>query len=78
MDLYARRRLEKQQNFLVDVGKALEESLDYETNIQNLNRLLMPDFAAWSLTYGLGIEEVPHVRVLSHEDPAKRTALTSP
>src|SRR4029077_17072614 len=47
-DITERRRIEKEQQFLAEVGVALSASLDYEQTLATVARLLVQDVADWS------------------------------
>jgi PAS domain S-box-containing protein len=71
-DITERKLLEQRQRFLVEAGKVLSSSLDYEVTLASLARLAVPTLADWCavdvLTEGGELNRVE----VAHTDPAKR------
>ncbi len=72
---YARRQIEINQSrlaFLVEASEILNSSLDYQTTLTNLARLIVPRYADWCSVDMVG-EEPPTLERLAvaHVDPAK-------
>lgn len=70
-DITARKRVETHQRFLAQASSRLTGSLDYETTLTNVARLMTPTIADWSaidvLTEGNTIQRV----AVSHVNPDK-------
>jgi PAS domain S-box-containing protein len=67
----AQRRGEESQNFLLEAGRVLAGSIDYETTIRNISELLMPRLADWCVIDLLNEEGgIDRVAVV-HADPGK-------
>ena len=47
MDISERKRIEREQEFLAEVGVTLSKSLDYEQTLANVPRLVVQYFADW-------------------------------
>ena len=62
LDVTARKRAEDQQHLLADAGTVLASSLDYETTMHSLVRLVVPRVADWCVAYVH--DEVEGVRLL--------------
>jgi signal transduction histidine kinase len=73
-DITDRKKEETNRQFLVEAGEVLTSSLDYETVLKNLSRLVVPRLADWC-TIDLADEqqEPPRLRalILTHCDPHK-------
>jgi PAS domain S-box-containing protein len=73
-DITDRKKEEINRQFLVEASELLTSSLDYETVLKNLSRLVVPRLADWC-TIDLADEqqEPPRLRalILTHSDPHK-------
>jgi PAS domain S-box-containing protein len=70
-DITERKRTELHQSFLAQAGELLASSLDYQTTLQSVAQLIVPQLAEWcviSLVNDAGILEQVTV---AHTDPAK-------
>ncbi|MBV9773681.1 MAG: PAS domain-containing sensor histidine kinase [Gemmatimonadetes bacterium] len=71
-DITRRKRVEQEQRFLVEAGRVLSSSLDYEETLRQVARLAVPQIADWAGVYvvreGGGDAEVRRVE-LAHADP---------
>ncbi len=70
-DVTERKWVERRQQFLVEAGKVLTGSLDYETTLSRIARLAVPELADWCIVYV--VEDDGYIRRLdlAHVDPAK-------
>jgi PAS domain S-box-containing protein len=57
--------------FLADASKVLASSLNYETTLQRVAQLAVPDLADWCTVYILEEGRIPKQVALAHADPAK-------
>ena len=70
-DVSERKRIEKEQQFLVEAGAVLAGSLDYEQTLATVARLVVRDFADWCIVEIVGQhEEIRRLKVASG-DPSK-------
>jgi PAS domain S-box-containing protein len=70
-DIDEQNRSEKIQTFLSEASKALSSSLDYETTLDSITRLCVPEIADWC-TVDIYSEEYGWNQIaLAHVDPAK-------
>jgi PAS domain S-box-containing protein len=69
-DVTARKKVDRRQRFLAEVGKVLTSSLDQETLLSRVAELSVPEVADWCIVYLL--REDGSIRRLSmvHGDPA--------
>ena len=51
IDVTDRRRREERERFLAEVGTVLASSLDYETTLKSVARLVVPRLADWCVVY---------------------------
>ena len=74
-DITQRKQAEERQRLLAEASAVLSSSLDYETTLQGVARLALPQFADYCAVYLVEAEE--HIRqvAVAHVDPAKEGAL---
>jgi PAS domain S-box-containing protein len=71
-DVTARRRAEEAEQLLGRAGTLLASSLDYQTTLHSIVRLMVPAFADWCVLYSLDDEGVLHRLDAAAADPALR------
>lgn len=69
-DVTQRRRAEAQLRHLADASRVLASSLDYETCLANLARMVVPELADWCAIYMLEEGTIRRLAI-AHADPAK-------
>ncbi len=70
-DITARKRIEKEQQFLSEAGAVLASSLDYEQTLMNVGQLVVRDLADWCIVEIVeGEERIRRLKVVS-ADPTK-------
>ena len=70
-DVTERNRRIKAQRFLVDAGKVLSSSLDYEATLRNVAQLAVPHLADWCVVHLVDINGEMKQVAISHSDPDK-------
>ncbi|NUO63475.1 MAG: response regulator [Gemmatimonadaceae bacterium] len=81
IDVTERRRREERERFLAEAGAVLASSLDYETTLKSVARLVVPQLADWCVVYVLdetdGPRGSPAIRRLATaaSDPEKEALL---
>jgi PAS domain S-box-containing protein len=70
-DITARKRAEERQRFLADAGKALNTSLDYQSRLDAVAQLAVPQIADWCAIDMIGDDASLAQLVVAHVDPAK-------
>jgi PAS domain S-box-containing protein len=70
-DITAQRKAEKHAQFLNEVSKVLASSLDYQTTLSDLARLVVPQFADWFTVDLVNSEGHLELVEVAHKDPAK-------
>ena len=70
-DVTERRRDEVRLRFLAEVGELLTASLDYETTLQTVTRLVVPTLADWSAIDMVQEDGSVARLAVAHQDPAK-------
>lgn len=70
-DITAQRRSQNALKLLAEAGDVLGASLDYETTLAGLARLLVPRLADWSAVNMLDETGLPAQIALAHSDPDK-------
>lgn len=70
-DVTARRRTQEARELLAEAGDLLASSLDYESTIRAMARLLVPRLADWCSVYLKDPAGNVERRALAHADPAK-------
>lgn len=58
-------------SFLAEASKLLASSLNYETILQRVAQLVVPELADWCTVYVVGEDVKPKQVALAHNDPAK-------
>ncbi|MBA2385241.1 MAG: PAS domain-containing protein, partial [Actinobacteria bacterium] len=78
-DITEERRAQSRVRFLVEASTLLAASLDYESTLADLARLLVPEFADYCIVDALDdtVDGEPRLRevVISHRDPAREVLL---
>jgi PAS domain S-box-containing protein len=69
-DVTERKRAAERQRLLIEAGRILGSSLDYEATLADLCRLVVPDFADWCALDVVSEEGLPRRIHVAHEDPA--------
>ncbi|HEX8848485.1 MAG TPA: ATP-binding protein [Gemmatimonadaceae bacterium] len=59
IDVTERRRREERERFLAEAGSVLTSSLDYETTLKSVARLVVPRLADWCVVYVLDETDGP-------------------
>lgn len=74
IDIDERKRDEAIQRFIISAGQALNTSLDFQTTLQDLANLIVPDISDWC-TIDIINEETNELEraAVSHKDPDKVT-----
>ena len=70
-DIEDQKRSQETLRFLAEASGALNASLDYETTLANLTRLLVPQFADWCAVDIAGEDDALRRLATAHVDPAK-------
>ncbi|HXG71614.1 MAG TPA: PAS domain S-box protein, partial [Gemmatimonadaceae bacterium] len=70
-DLSERKKLEREQKFLLHASEELASSLDYETTIGLIARLAVPDLADWCAVDVIGPDRQVRRIAVAHKDPEK-------
>ena len=74
-DITDRKEAEERQRLLAEASAVLSSSLDYETTLQGVARLALPQFADYCAVYLLEEDERIRQVAVAHVDPAKEGAL---
>jgi PAS domain S-box-containing protein len=74
VDITERKQVEDRQRFLAQASSILASSLDYETTLSGLARLVVPEIADWCLVDIIDNQSVRRVGA-AHTDPAKQELL---
>jgi PAS domain S-box-containing protein len=72
-DITGRLKTEKHLRFLARAGEVLASSLDYETTLQKVAWLVVPELADWCLIHLLDDQDTLVPVGLAHIDPVQRT-----
>ncbi|WNG48708.1 AAA family ATPase [Archangium minus] len=75
IEVEERRRAERTVRFLAESSLALAESLDLETTLNRLTRLVVPMLADWCLVIVKDKGGIPRPVAITHEDPKKEPLL---
>jgi signal transduction histidine kinase len=67
----AQRKSEERQQFLLEAGRLLATSIEYETTLQNISNLLVPRLADWCVIDVVEDEGEIKRLVVAHADPDK-------
>ena len=70
-DLTERKKLEREQNFLLRASEQLASSLDYETTIASIAQLAVPEIADWCAVDVIERDRTTKHVAVAHTDPAK-------
>jgi PAS domain S-box-containing protein len=70
-DITARKATETQQQFLAQATDLLASSLDYQTTLQSVARLVVPHLADWCVVHLLNEAGALELVTVAHIDPAK-------
>ncbi len=68
-DITAQKKQERLQHFLIEAGKILAASLDYETTLANVARLATPQIADWCSVHLVNEQGLLEQVVVAHVDP---------
>ncbi len=68
-DITERKRLEAQEQFLIEVSKELSSTLDYQETLANIARLIVPTLADWFTVDLLDQEGHFELIEIAHKDP---------
>jgi len=71
IDVTERKRAEYALEFIAEAGRMLSSSLDYESTLQTVARLAVPDVADWCAVHVVGEDGTPEQVAAAHADPAK-------
>jgi len=70
-DITAQRKAEKRVQFLNEVSKVLASSLDYQTTLSHIARLVVPQLADWFTVDLVNAEGHLELVEVAHKDPTK-------
>jgi signal transduction histidine kinase len=70
-DITAIKKAEESAHYLARASDALASSLDYETTLAELTRLIVPEFADWAAIDVVGEDGKPRQLAVAHVDPDK-------
>ena len=70
-DVTERKRAEASARLLAEAGKELASSLDYETTLQNVGRLVVPALADWCVVDVVEPDGALRRLAVTHSDPAQ-------
>jgi signal transduction histidine kinase/PAS domain-containing protein len=70
-DITSRKRASEAEHFLARASEALGSSLDYETTLQRLAQVVVPQLADWCAVHIVEDGEVHRQLAVAHIDPAK-------
>jgi PAS domain S-box-containing protein len=71
LDITERKRIEEQERFLAEASGLLAPSLDYQTTLENLANLIVPQLADWCTIYVVDENKTLRRVALTHTDPEK-------
>jgi len=71
LDITERKRIEEQERFLAEASGLLGSSLDYQTTLENLADLIVPQLADWCTIYVVDEDKTLRQVALTHPDPEK-------
>ncbi|WP_104545530.1 PAS domain S-box protein [Chroococcidiopsis sp. TS-821] len=71
LDITERKRVEEQERFLAEASALLGLSLDYQTTLENLANLVVPQLADWCTIYLVDEDGTLRQAALAHADPEK-------
>lgn len=71
IDIHERRHLEDRIRFLAETGPILNSTLDYESTLQAVARLMVPDMADWTAVDMLTSQGALELVAIAHVDPEK-------
>ena len=75
LDITERKQAEEALRLLAEAGTALTTSLDYETTLQSLARLVVPALADYSIIVMLNDDGELHQAASAHVDPERESML---
>jgi len=70
-DITDRKKAEQRQRFLSQASDVLASSLDYETTLDSVARLVVPELASWCRIHLVNEAGVLELVTVMHPDPAK-------
>ncbi len=71
LDITERKRVEEQERFLAEASALLATSLDYQTTLQNLASLAVPQLADWCTIHVIEEDQSLPLVAVAHADPLK-------
>ena len=71
LDITERKRVEEQERFLAEASALLATSLDYQTTLQNLAWLAVPQLADWCTIHVIEEDQSLPLVAVAHADPLK-------
>jgi len=71
VDITERKRIEEQERFLAEASAILATSLEYQTTLENLARLVVPQLADWCCIYVVEADGSFAPVTVTHADPVK-------
>jgi PAS domain S-box-containing protein len=71
-DVTQRKRSEDAHRFLANASTLLASSLDYETTLATVARLVVPFLADWCVVYIRGADQTTYCAIIVAADPAKQ------
>jgi len=71
LDITERKRVEDQERFLAEASALLVASLDYQTTLENLARLTVPQLTDWCTIHVVEEDQSLPLVGVAHSDPAK-------
>ncbi len=71
-DITERKQIEEEQRFLAEASEILAVSLDYETTLASLARLVVPEIADWCLVDIICDNQLVRRVTAAHADPKKQ------
>ncbi|HLI09029.1 MAG TPA: ATP-binding protein [Ktedonobacteraceae bacterium] len=70
-DITERKRAEERARFLSEASKILASTLDYQTILSNVARMVIPELADWCIIHLLDDEGNIRLLEMAHKDPTK-------
>jgi PAS domain S-box-containing protein len=70
-DISARKKLEDQLRFQLSVSRVVAESLDYQTTLDHIVRLIVPDLSDWCAIVTTGESGGLELKSVAHQNAAK-------
>lgn len=70
-DISEKRKIEKAERFLLKASEILNSSLDYQTTLKNVAKLMVPHLADWCLMHILQEDQTLCHAAIAHKNPAR-------